>query len=303
MPSLEIGGAERSLIGLLEALEDKSVQASVFLYRREGEFIKDLPQYVRLLPGIPAYHAYTEPILSLVKHGRLRFAAARLLAKLAFFLYGTFMRKPTGTWTHLQYISAFLQPFLPNIPGEYDLAAQYLGVADTLVHKVNAKYKVAWNHTDYATQHPNPKLDRRVYTNVDYVVSVSESCTEAFRRMYPAFSQKAVTVENCLARELIERKSLLPAAGMYREAGETVLLSVGRFCEAKNFEAIPKICTVLLKRGLSVKWYILGYGDRETQIREAIQAVHMEDFVVLLGKKENPYPYTYVRHLRAAVRL
>ena len=124
------------------------------------------------------------------------------------------MRKPTGTWTHLQYISAFLQPFLPNIPGEYDLAAQYLGVADTLVHKVNAKYKVAWNHTDYATQHPNQKLDRRVYTNVDYVVSVSESCTEAFRRMYPAFSQKAVTVENCLARELIERKSLLPAAGL-----------------------------------------------------------------------------------------
>lgn len=119
----------------------------------------------------------------------------------------------------------FCSRFLPNIPGEYDLAAQYLGVADTLVHKVNAKYKVAWNHTDYATQHPNPKLDRRVYTNVDYVVSVSESCTEAFRRMYPAFSQKAVTVENCLARELIERKSLLPAAGMYREAGETVLLS------------------------------------------------------------------------------
>lgn len=291
MPSLEIGGAERSLIGLLEALENKSVQVSVFLYRREGEFIKDLPQYVRLLPEIPAYRAYTEPILSLVKHGRLRFATARLLAKLTFFLYGTFMRKPTGTWTHLQYISAFLQPFLPNIPGEYDLAAQYLGVADTLVYKVNAKYKVAWNHTDYATQHPNPKLDRRVYTNVDYIVSVSESCTEAFRRMYPAFSQKAVTVENCLARELIERKSLLPAAGMYREAGETVLLSVGRFCEAKNFESIPKICTVLLKRGLSVKWYILGYGDREAQIREAIQAVHMEDFVVLLGKKENPYPY------------
>lgn len=195
---MEIGGAERSLIGLLEALENKSVQVSVFLYRREGEFIKDLPQYVRLLPEIPAYHAYTEPILSLVKHGRLRFAAARLLAKLAFFLYGTFMRKPTGTWTHLQYISAFLQPFLPNIPGEYDLAAQYLGVADTLVYKVNAKYKAAWNHTDYATQHPNPKLDRRVYTNVDYVVSVSESCTEAFRRMYPAFSQKAVTVETAL---------------------------------------------------------------------------------------------------------
>lgn len=288
---MEIGGAERSLIGLLEALESKNVQVSVFLYRREGEFIKDLPRYVHLLPEIPAYRAYTEPISSFVKHGKLHFAAARLLAKLAVFLYGTFRRKPTGTWTYMQYISAFLQPLLSNIPGEYDLAVQYLGVADTLVHKVTAKRKAAWNHTDYATQYPNVKLDRRVYAHVDYIVSVSESCTETFRRMYPTFSQKAVTVENCLARELIERKSLLPAAGMYREAGETVLLSVGRFCEAKNFEAIPKICTALLKRGLSVKWYILGYGDREAQIREAIQSAHMEDFVVLLGKKENPYPY------------
>lgn len=288
---MEIGGAERSLIGLLEALENKNVQVSVFLYRREGEFLKDLPHNVRLLPEIPAYHAYTEPILSLLKYGKLRFAAARLLAKLAVLLYGAFRRKPTGTWMYMQYISVFLQPLLPNIPGEYDFAAQYLGVADTLVHKVNAKHKAAWNHTDYTTQHPNQKLDRRVYTNVDYIVSVSESCTETFRRMYPTFSQKAVTVENCLSRELIERKSLLPAAGMYREAGETVLLSVGRFCEAKNFEAIPRICTTLLKRGLSVKWYILGYGDRENQIRAAIQTAHMEDFVVLLGKKENPYPY------------
>lgn len=246
---------------------------------------------VRLLPEIPAYHAYTEPILSLVKHGRLRFAAARLLAKLALFLYDTFMRKPTGTWTHLQYISAFLQPFLPNIPGEYDLAAQYLGVADTLVHKVNAKYKVAWNHTDYATQHPNPKLDRRVYTNVDYVVSVSESCTEAFRRMYPRFHKKPSRSKTALRASSSSANHCCRLPACIAKQARPCCFPVGRFCEAKNFEAIPKICTVLLKRGLSVKWYILGYGDREAQIREAIQAVHMEDFVVLLGKKENPYPY------------
>ena len=108
MPSLEIGGAERSLIGLLEALENKSVQVSVFLYRREGEFIKDLPQYVRLLPEIPAYHAYTEPILSLVKHGRLRFAAARLLAKLAFFFVRYFHAK---THRHVDALAVYLRIF------------------------------------------------------------------------------------------------------------------------------------------------------------------------------------------------
>ena len=110
------------------------------------------------------------------------------------------------------------------------------------MHKVNAKYKVAWNHTDYATQHPNPKLDRRVYTNVDYVVSVSESCTVAFRRMYPAFSQKAVTVENCLARELIER---------YRAFERTSRWALSAAYETcfSGFADVPRLGCVVMASG------------------------------------------------------
>lgn len=288
---MEIGGAERSFIGLAEALSSEKAEINLFLYQQKGEFLKDLPTQVKLLPEIPTYRAYTEPILTLLKHGKIHLAATRLLAKLAVRLYGVFSKEPVGTWTYMQYISKFLQPFLPRIPGEYNLAVQYLGVADTLVNKVTAESKAAWNHTDYTAQHANYKLDTFVYERVNFIVSVSENCTEVFKKIYPRFSRKAVTIENCLARDLIERRSLLPANGMHREAGETILLSVGRFCEAKNFEAIPKICIALLKQGLSVRWYILGYGDREKQLRDAVQDMHMEDFVIFLGKKENPYPY------------
>lgn len=43
--------------------------------------------------------------------------------------------------------------------------------------------------------------------------------------------------------------------------------------------------------GLNVKWYIIGFGGEEELIRSKIAEAEMEDFVILLGKKENPYPY------------
>ena len=39
-----------------------------------------------------------------------------------------------------------------------------------------------------------------------------------------------------------------------------------------------------------MKWYIIGYGD-DTLIRQKIKDAGMENHVVILGKRDNPYPY------------
>ena len=52
MPSMFIGGAERSLLGLLEALDYSKVDVSLFLYRHEGEFLKYIPKEVHILTEI-----------------------------------------------------------------------------------------------------------------------------------------------------------------------------------------------------------------------------------------------------------
>ena len=41
----------------------------------------------------------------------------------------------------------------------------------------------------------------------------------------------------------------------------------------------------------NVKWYIIGYGADEDLIRSKIAEFGMQDRVILLGKKTNPYPY------------
>ncbi|MDD6076550.1 MAG: glycosyltransferase [Bacteroidales bacterium] len=69
------------------------------------------------------------------------------------------------------------------------------------------------------------------------------------------------------------------------------LLSVGRFSDAKNYDNVPDICRRMVAAGVDVKWFLIGYGGGESLIRQKIQKAGMEDHVIILGKKTNPYPY------------
>ena len=73
--------------------------------------------------------------------------------------------------------------------------------------------------------------------------------------------------------------------------GRINLLSVGRYTFAKNYDNVPDICKRIREAGCDVYWYIVGYGGDEALIQEKIKESEMEDYVIFLGKKENPYPY------------
>lgn len=291
MPSMFIGGAERSLLGLLENLDYEKVEVDLFLYRHEGEFLKFIPQQVHILPEIKSYRTFDTSIKSLLFSGQFQFALARIASKIAMRVHCIRTHEKPGVWMSMQYTSRFLQALLPEINGEYDLGIMYLGVADTLIHKVHAKQRLTWNHTDYDTLFPNKKMDLETYHSVDRVVSVSESCTEKVKLFYPQLSLKAITIENSLARRFIMEQASLPIDDSRWCGGEYTLLSIGRYCEAKNFDNVPRICRLLLEKGLSIKWYLIGYGGDEQLIKRKIKEEKMEEAVILLGKKENPYPY------------
>lgn len=289
MPSMFIGGAERSLLGLLESIDYSNYDVSLFLYRHEGDFLKFIPEQVHVLPEVKQYRTFDTSIRSLVFGKQFPFGVRRLLSKIALKLHTKTSGEKAGVWMAMQYISRYLQPLLPDISGEYDLGIMFLGIADTLINKVNAKIKITWNHTDYDTLFSNREMDIETYLKVDRVISVSANCTLKFKAHYPELADKAATVENVLPQMHIaamadERQTDIPD-------GEISLLSVGRFCEAKNFDNVPDICRRLIEDGLDVKWYLIGYGGGEALIRQKIDEAKMQDRVIVLGKKENPYPY------------
>ena len=291
MPSMFIGGAERSLLGLLEAIDYTQYDVSLFLYRHEGEFLAYIPDQVNLLPPMKEYGTFDVPIRSLLFSRRWRFGLARLISKVALKTHCLISGEKKGVWMSMQYTARYLLPLLPEIPGEYDLGVMFLGVADPLIHKVKAKKKVTWCHTDYDTLYPNKGMDRKTYEAVDHVVFVSDACREKMTRLYPALTDKTRVIENILGEKLLLQQAEVPVNDMPRLDDGYRLLSIGRFSEAKNFDNVPNICKSLLDDGLHVKWYLIGYGGDEELIRQKILEAGMEEHVILLGKKENPYPY------------
>lgn len=291
MPSLFIGGAERSLLGLLNSINYSEYHVSLFLYRHEGEFLPYIPSEVHLLPVIEEYATFDVPIKHLLFSKKIKFGIARIWSKIAMKIHCIWKHDKPGVWMAMQYISKSLLPFLPDIPGEYDAAVSFLGIPDVLIEKTNAKKKIAWNHTDYTILNPDKNRDRELYSKIDHIVSVSAPCTSQFLKVYPEFVNKAVTIENLLSIDFLEQQASEEVTDMSRNGHEFILLSVGRYSDAKNFDNVPAICKHIRDNGKDVIWYIIGYGSDELLIKKKIQETGMEDFVILLGKKSNPYPY------------
>ena len=62
--AMEIGGAERALLGLLENIDTTRYQVDLFLLRHEGELVPLLPPQIRLLPELPQYGSLAHPVKS-----------------------------------------------------------------------------------------------------------------------------------------------------------------------------------------------------------------------------------------------
>ena len=291
---LELGGAEISLIGLLKALDYTKVDVDLFVYSHRGELMDAIPPQVNLLPEIPEYTQIERPMVNVLKDGYIRIVLARLRAKREFARYRRKNRPKDGSAV-FAYVSKNMTPLLPPInPGkEYDLAISFLTPHDVVLEKVRAKKKVCWVHTDYTKVDMDTELEIPVWSKYDHIAAVSDAVSEAFLTRFPTLRDKVVTIPNILSPEWVRSRAeaFSVEAEMPREPGVTRLLSVGRFTAAKNFDNVPDICRRIREKGANVRWYLIGYGGDEGLIRQRIAESGMGEYVRILGKKDNPYPY------------
>ena len=291
--AMEIGGVERALLGLLESIDPTRISVDLFLLRHEGELLDLIPDYINLLPPIPAYTVLARPIVQTIKEGHLLLSAARLVGKFRAKQYdqkhGLTESGVAIEYSH-KYTKGFMPPIQPHV--EYDLAISFLTPHYFVAEKVRAKKKIAWIHTDYSVVQVDTASELAMWGAYDAITSISENVTATFLSVFPTLRGKIVLIENILPKALIcKQADAFAVENEMPNDGSIRLLSIGRFTNAKNFDNIPDICRRILEAGLDVKWYLIGYGGEEPLIRQRIAEAGMEDRVIILGKKENPYPY------------
>ena len=288
-------GAEKCLQALLELLDPEKYDMSVYSIINRGELYSDMPEYVHILNKNPC----TKSVLDnagLAAIGRQILWS--LLKKFSFITYIPYFFRVLFHQIkskHLDFSKLFWMLLARNAKRfneEYDLAVAFIEGAATyyVADYLKAKKKATYVHIDYLAAGYSPKLDRKYYDKFDRVFCVSDTVRKVFLKAYPDYSQKTFFFHNMVPRERIIRLSK-EGQGFTDGFDGLRILTVGRLHYQKAYDlAIPALAE-LRRRGHNVRWYVIGEGAEEDNLRALIRQNGVEDSFILLGTTPNPYPY------------
>ena len=296
--ALTTGGAEKSLVNLLNLFDYSKYKVDLLLFKHEGVFIKQIPKEVNIL-SIP---------------NTLKYAFKPLdpdgVKKISSLNAG--FRRYVGTfYTRLRYNSntnrgkqirwnKFYRNAIKDLSGEYDVAISYMhGEAMYYVaDKVHAKKKITWVHNDYHADGFDRELDRPYFAKFDRIVSISDECVKIFSDIFPDFADKTICIPNLTSSSLIKKLALDFFPSEFKEVRVTepekpILLSIGRLSSQKGFDVAIQTAKVMQDQNINFIWYIIGQGELKEKLQKQINDAQLQNKVILLGTRENPYPYCY----------
>ncbi|MFC0476130.1 glycosyltransferase [Robertmurraya beringensis] len=289
---MEVGGVERSLVSMLENFDYENYNVDLMLYRQQGDFLSFIPSQVNLLKEIKEYKTYRKSIKETFKEGEMLIGISRILAKLNSELKGKMAGIEEPGYIQMQLMWKYALPFLPDFKKEYDVAISYLWPHYFVAHKVKAKKKIGWVHTDYSVIETDIKSDLEMWNQFDYIVAVSDACKEAFLHKYPGLRNKVIVMENiCSPEFIIEMANKKIDHTMFKDS-RFKIVTVARLSHAKGIDRAVKALKMLVDKGYNdIAWYVVGYGGDEPLIRNLIKENDLEKYFLLVGKQINPYPY------------
>ncbi|WBW98952.1 glycosyltransferase [Oceanirhabdus sp. W0125-5] len=288
---MEVGGVERSLISLLENFDYDKYDVDLMLYRHQGDFMTMLPNGHNLLKEIPEYSTFRKSIFEIIKNGHYRIAFSRIIAKYVGRVISSCKRFEELGLVSMQLGWKYALPALPSLKKEYDVAISYLWPHYFVKEKVNARKKIAWIHTDYSKLEIDNKIDSKMWEDFDLIVGVSESCVSSFLKKYPQFKERTLVIENISSTSFIKKMAEESCGELIDKDNCINLITVARLSLAKGIDDAVKACRKLINQGYNIKWYVVGYGSEEKNLKELINNLNLKDKFILLGKKINPYPY------------
>ncbi len=285
--NLNCGGAEKALISLLETIDYTNYNVDLFLFKHEGIFLAKLPKQVNLL-NEPLEYKYFDmsikaAIKSCIKKGRFDIAISRIYAG---YIFNTEKNKAIceqRVWKHL---SKSIQKLNKN----YDVAIGYLenNPVYFCIDKVTAKKKLGFIHNDYEKLGMNHKFDTKYFKKLDNIVTVSNECAFVLKKVFPNYKEKVEVMHNIVSPKAINKLSL---DSQVIKNGGIKLVSIGRLHDQKGFDMAIEACENLVKYGFDFKWYVIGEGEERGRLEKVIENKNLEERFILLGLKENPYPY------------
>ena len=159
--------------------------------------------------------------------------------------------------------------------------------------------KISWIHCDYKSYiemfKPNLTNEYKIFSSFDKIICVSKTTKKSFLDIFPSLEKKTDYIYNILNSKEIIRDAKNKELDKKFSNDFFTILSIGRLHYIKQYDKIPMIVNTLLKKdsNLKFKWYIIGDGDsnEKNKIVHEIDKYQLQENIICLGAKNNPYPY------------
>ena len=290
------GGAERAMLDLFDVLDPETYEISLFVLTGQGELVHELPEQVRLLNrNYNDVSVLTGEGRKLLMKSVLQAGIGKaLLVRRASYLLKNFLHmRKRGEILPDKLCWRLLADGAPRSRKEYDLAVAYLegGATYYVAEHVKAKKKAAFVHIDYGKAGYGRELDLDCYRKFDRIFTVSDEVKDHFLEVYPEYEQNVSVFHNLVNQKRI-RKMAEQGKGFEDVFQGYRILTVGRLTSQKRYDiAIQALALLKGKCSVPVRWYVLGEGELRESLKQQIQDAGLEEDFILLGVKENPFPY------------
>jgi len=284
--SLNVGGAEKSLVTLLNLLDYSRYEVDLQLFAYGGAFEQFLPKDVHVLSPFRYTNFLRFPLWKQVLKPRMFWARIK---------YSMSIRK--RGLLHADKACLYWRTIgkcIENSTKEYDVAIAYAQGIPTFytIDKISAKKKLAWVNVDYRLQGETKKYQHRFYEECDVIVPVSQSAYDVFStEVYPEFVHKMKIMWDINDGTMIQKMSELPSDKPI-DKSVPVIMTAGRLNKPqKGYDLALEAAKLLRDRGVQFRWYAIGDGPYRGEMERYIAENQLQEHFILLGFTANPYSY------------
>lgn len=293
--SLGRAGAEVAMLEMLRRLSKYDLELSLYVLTEQGEMIGELPGCVKLLNSRfrdSSVHSSKGRRSLAMKVLKSSFSRGSVFRNFGYMVSNFVRMASIGRIQPDKLLWRLLSDGADVFDEEFDLAVSFLegGAAYYVCDHVKAKKKAAFIHIDYAGAGYTRKLDKDCYLKFDSIFTVSGEVKEHFLEYYPECAAFTEVFHNMLDEERIHRLSL--ANGGFEDDFDGIrILTVGRLMYQKGFDLAIEAMKLIKDAGCPARWYVVGEGDLRGSLEKQIASLGLQGDFVLLGAKENPFPF------------
>ena len=274
--SLVCGGAEKSLVSLLPLIDYDRYDVDLLMFSRGGEFERFIPSQVNVIE-----HAlYGNGVFDEIR---------RTIHQVNFSFQVRFGKVCHGAERHWRTMHTVIKP----LGGNYDISIAYQQGLPTffVATMVQASKKIAWINADVYEAGYDMDYCRQFYDKMNHIVPVSEALREKLTNCSPWLKNKLTCIYDIVNQDLVQKLAMEPINDMIPKDGVISIVTVGRLAVAKNHLLAVDAARLLRDSGVRFKWYFVGDGETKPTVVKRIAEYDLKEHVILLGIRENPYPY------------